>query len=169
MKVGRILKLAGLNYINSTPPHLRDDLTKQLNVVVSAAETFNAELAVVAADVKLTEEGRGEASRKVAAAALATLQAIENTTLQTLANRTVSLEQTLLTKAISPAPKDPAERLAYELRLQEIRDQLRQLPASERLNAYRTTTDPMMLAAIESAPVTLSETRPGEPASGGFR
>src|SRR5947209_7481175 len=44
--------------------------------------------------------------------------------------------------------------------MQEIRSQLRQLPAEGRLQAYLTSSDPLVLAAIESAPMTLSAARP---------
>ena len=44
--------------------------------------------------------------------------------------------------------------------MQEIRSQLRELPTAERLNVYLTTSDPLTLAAIDTAPPTLSEKRP---------
>lgn len=160
MKAGRILKLAGQNYLNGLAEHHREVATKQLNVVLETAETFNAELAAIQDDDELSPEGRVAESAKVGASALATLKAIETTTIKTLTERAVTLEQSLFKRATPPPPKDPAERLAYELRLQEIRSQLRELPASERLNTYRTTTDPVMLAAIESAPMALSAVRP---------
>lgn len=156
MKAGRILKLAGQNYVNSTPEHHREAAVKQLNVVLETAERFNAELAAVQDDDELSPEGRAAESAKVASAALATLNAIEATTIKTLTERTATLEATLLKKVTLPTPKDAA---AHELHLQEIRSQLRELPASERLNVYRTSTDPLVLAAIETAPMTLSEKR----------
>jgi hypothetical protein len=58
------------------------------------------------------------------------------------------------------APRDPAERLTFEANMREIRDQLRSLPASERLAVYRSSQDPLVLAAIDTAPMTLSATRP---------
>jgi hypothetical protein len=160
MKAGRILKLAGNNYISGLAEHHREVAAKQLNVILDAAETFNAELAAVGDDTTLSAKGRIEESRKVAAAALARLAAVESTTIRTLTERAASLEQSLLKKTTPPPPKDAAERMAYELRLQEVRNQLRELPAADRLNLYRTTTDPTMLAAIETATMALSAARP---------
>jgi hypothetical protein len=159
MKAGQILKLAGQNYVNSCPEHLREGLIKQLNVVLSTADTFNEELSANAKNSELSPEGRSAGSARVAASALATLKAVETTTIKTLTERAVSLEQTLLGKVTYTPPKDPAERIAHELHLQEIRSQLRELPAAERLNVYRTSADPLVLAAIETAPMTLSERR----------
>jgi len=161
MKAGRILKLAGQNYISQIPEHLREGLTKQLNVVLSTADTFNADLAVNEQNAELSPEGRSAASVRVAAAALATLQAIEATTIKTLTDRAVSLEKSLLGKVTYTPPTDPAKRIAHESQLQEIRSQLRELSASERLSTYLSTTDPLVLAAIETAPVgVLSAPRP---------
>jgi len=159
MRAGRILKLAGNNYIQGLAEHHREVATKQLNVVLSAAETFNAELAAVGDDTTLSPEGRAEEAKKVATAALAKLASVD-IAVTTLTERTVTLEATLLNRATPPPPKDPAERLAYELHLQEIRSQLRGLSLSERTNVYRTSTDPLVLAAIETAPNTLSAPRP---------
>lgn len=159
MKAGRILKLAGQNYINGLSEHHRESATKQLNVVLAAADTFNTDLAVVSGDAKLTPEGQAEASRRVAAAALATLDAVETTTIKTLTERAASLEKSLLGKVTYHPPEKTAEHLAHEMRLQEIRDQLRQLPLPERTNVYRASTDPLVLAAIETAPNTLSAPR----------
>jgi hypothetical protein len=160
MKAGQVLRLAGQNYLNSIADHHREAATNQLNVVLSAAERFNAELVAVQDDDELSPEGRAAESAKVAAAALATLKAIETTAIKTLTDRAVTLEQSLLKRTTYAPPKDPAERLAHEMTLQEIRSQLRALSAAERLNIYRSTSDPMMLAAIETAPMTLSAQRP---------
>jgi hypothetical protein len=77
-----------------------------------------------------------------------------------LTDRASSIEQALLGKATFTPPKDPAERIAHELQMQEIRSQLRELSASERLNVYLTTSDPLTIAAIETAPMAVSEKRP---------
>jgi hypothetical protein len=160
MKAGQILKLAGQNYIDNLPAHLRDGAIKQLNVVVQAADTFNADLDAAAANRDLSPDGRSATKARVAASALATLAAIETTTIKTLTERAASLEQALLAKVTYTPPTDPGERLALEMRLREVRDQLRQLPMEERANVYRTTTDPLALAAIDTATPTLSAPRP---------
>ena len=66
----------------------------------------------------------------------------------------------MLAKVTPPAPEDPAERIAHELALREIRDAMRGLSASERLAAYLSTNDAMVRAAVETAPATLSAPRP---------
>ncbi len=160
MKAGNVLRLAGQNYINNLPAHLRDSATAQLNVLVQTADTFNANLAAAQANRDLSPEGRAAACGRVAASALATLAAVEGTTIKTLAERAASLEQALLAKTSYKAPTDPVDALRHELRLQEIRDQLRALPQAERANVYRTTTDPIIIAAIDTATPTLSAPRP---------
>jgi hypothetical protein len=59
-----------------------------------------------------------------------------------------------------------AERLAYEIRLAEIRAELKSLPPEARFDQAIRTNDPMVLDAILSAPPTLTtaQARPGEKA-----
>jgi hypothetical protein len=159
MKAGNVLKLAAPSYVSNHPEHLRNDIIDNLNVLLTSAETFNTDLAAAQANTTLSAEGRTAAAARVAAAALATLTAIENTTIKKLTDHATSLEVSLLNKATYIPPKDPAERIAHELHLQEIRSQLRLLPLAERTNVYRTSTDPLVLAAIDTAPMTLSAPR----------
>lgn len=159
MRAGNILKLAGPNYVERTPEHLRDAMIETLNKVHAAADTFNRGVAANGANGNLSEKGRAEGRKAVAVSALAALSAVEANTVKPLADRAAAIEKSMLGKATYTPPKDPAERISHELHLQEIRSQLRELPASERLVVYQTTTDPMVLAAIESAPMTLSAPR----------
>lgn len=158
MKAGTILKLAGQNYINGLPAHLREGAIKQLNVVVQTADAFNADLATAESNPDLSVDGRAATRARVAASALATLAAID-ATIKTLTERAASLEQSLLAKVTCTPPTDPTERISHELRLQEIRSVLCQLPMAERAHLYRQTVDPMIIAAIDTATVTLSATR----------
>jgi hypothetical protein len=160
MKAGNLLKLAAPVYVNNHAEHLRNDMVETLNVLLSAAETFNHDLAVVQADRNLSPDGKNAARVRVAAAALATLTAIESTTIKKLADHASALESSLRGKHTYAPPKDAAERVSHDLRLQEIRNQLRQLTQAERVNLYRSTTDAMILAAIDTAPPTLSAARP---------
>lgn len=159
MKAGNILKLAGPSYVEQLPAHLRDGVIETLNKVHAAADSFNSEMAATAANGNLSETGRAEGTKALAVTALGRLSAVE-AMVQTLTDRATSIEKSLLSKATYTPPTDPAERISHELHLQEIRNQLRELPASERLVMYQTTSDPLVLAAIESAPMTLSAPRP---------
>jgi hypothetical protein len=159
MKAGNILKLAGPNYIDRLPEHLRDGAIETLNKVHSAADKFNEELAANEANVNLSEEGRVGGGKAVAAKAFGRLNAVE-ATVKTLTDRATSLEKTLLARVVPTPPKDPADRVGYEFQVRETRDQLRGLSADERLNIFRTTDDPAMLAAFEGAPMTLGKERP---------
>lgn len=159
MKAGTILKLAGPNYVDRLPEHLRDGAIETLNKVHAAADAFNAELAANDTNGNLSARGRVDGMKAVAVSAFARLSAVE-TTIKNLTDRAASLEKTLLSKATYTPPTDPAERISHELHLQEIRSQLRELPLLERTTIYQTTPDPLVLAAIESAPMTLSAKRP---------
>ena len=160
MKAGNLLKLAGTTYVNNQSEHLRPGVIDTLTIVNNVAETFNAELAATIADTNLSPQGRVTGGKRVAMSALARLNALETTTIKNLNDRAITLERTLLGKASFTPPTDPAERISHELRMQEIRSQLRELPASQRLSVYLTTSDPLTLAAIETAPPTLSAKRP---------
>jgi hypothetical protein len=155
-KAGTILKYSAPGFIASHAAHLQEGIIKTLNDVRAAADAFNTELSANRADKLLSPDGRVAGGKKVASAALAKLQAIETTVIKPLADRAATLEKSLLAKVTYTPPTDPAERLSHELRLQEIRSQLRDLPALERLHVYRSTDDPLTLAAIETAPPMLS-------------
>jgi len=159
MRAGTILKLAAPGYVESQAEHLRSDLIDNLNVVLAAAHDFNEGLEKVKADEDLSPQGRSAAGVRVAAAAFATLNAMESTTIKRLADHAASIENAIVSK-VTHRPTDPSERISHELHLQELRSQLRQLPMEQRTNVYRTATDPLVLAAIDTAPMTLSETRP---------
>lgn len=159
MKAGTILKLAGQNYVDRLPEHLRDGAIETLNKIHSAADKFNEELAANETNPNLSAEGRVDGSKAVAAKAFGRLNAVE-ATVKTLTDRATSLEKTLLARVVPSLPKDPAERISHEFRVREVRDQLRGLSADERLNIFRTTDDPTMLAAFEEAPMTLGKERP---------
>jgi hypothetical protein len=160
MKAGKILKIAAPGYVDSHAEHLRNDLIDNLNILLSTAETFNADLAATEENRELSPQGRTAAGVRVAASALATLNAIETTTIKNLTDRATLVEKSMLGQVMFTPPKDPAERIAHEMALQEIRSQLRELSAAERLSTYFTSTDPLTLAAIDTAPMTLSAKRP---------
>lgn len=157
---GTVLKLAFPTYVNNQPEHLREGVIEILDQIKHAAEAFNFELHTTANDQNLSNQGRAAGAKRVALSALAKLNRVEMTTIKNLTDRAASLEQGLLGKASFTPPKDIADRLCHEMRMRELRDQLRELPATERLSVYLTTSDPLTLAAIETAPMTLGAERP---------
>jgi hypothetical protein len=157
-KVGNILRLAAPSYVENLPERLRDDAIKTLNRVFAAAASFNAEMDASSVDTTLTPQGRAVRSSKASASAIAQLDAVVGE-VKKLTDRATALETTLRAKATYTPPKDPAERVAHEAQLREIRDSLRGLSAMERLHVYRSSSDSLVLAAIEGAPSTLSENR----------
>jgi hypothetical protein len=58
-------------------------------------------------------------------------------------------------------PSDPAERVAYELKLGEIRAELRPLDPIKRAAVYQAAEDPLVLDAIEGAPPSLVQSDAG--------
>jgi len=153
--VGTILTIAGPSYISNLAEHQRQDAIDVLNAIHASAASFNDERSATDADQNLTPQGRSAASAKTSASALAQLEAIETTTIKKLTDRATSIEQSLRAKVAHAAPKDAA----HEAQLREIRDSLRGLSASERVNVYRGSHDPLVLQAIETAPQTLSANR----------
>src|SRR4051812_1419488 len=105
MKAGTILKLAAPSYVSNHAEHLRNDITDNLNVLLTTADTFNTDLATAQADRTLSAEGRLAAAARVAAAALATLTAVETTTIKKLTDHAASLENGMLNKIMHAAPK----------------------------------------------------------------
>ena len=70
-------------------------------------------------------------------------------------------EDTLFEKVEIQRPTDLAERLAYEFRLREIRDDLRTVDPLERDAIYASSTDPMIIDAVETAPPVLVKAADG--------
>jgi hypothetical protein len=160
VKVGKILALAGDNYIRNLPERLRPVGIETLNKIQATAESFNDEHAAVGADDTLSAEGRAAGITKVAESAFAKLAVVE-ASITTLKDREAALTRTLLGKVTYQPPKDPGERMSQELLFREIRDQLPQLPMSERANIYRTTSDPQVIGAVDTAPMTLASRADG--------
>lgn len=152
-KAGRVLLLAGQSFVDNLPEHHRSTAIPVLNKVLNIAEDWNTTVAMVFEDMTLTSQGQAFHAAKATKAALAALEAIEPET-KKLMDRATSVEKALRAKVATVLPKAVDPDI-----LREVRDGLRQLPRAERLNLYRTTTDPLLLAAIESAPPTLGDPR----------
>ena len=153
-RAGTILKLTAENYVSNLAEHHRPTAITILNNVGTVAADFNVAFDATVADRLLTPEGQAGNIAKAAAAAIASLKAIDADTAK-VTDRAASIEKALLAKHTATLPKD----VPFEA-LREVRDQLRDLSPSERLNIYRSpNTDPLVLLAIESAPPSLGSTR----------
>ena len=152
-KIGNVLRLAAPLYVGSLAEGHRQSAIAVINGALTVAESFGDELRAAAEDRTLTPEGRLLRTQKAKAAALAALDAVEQGAKpKQLADRADAIQKALLAKAVPVIPKDVPQET-----LRGITDQLRTLSADERLNVYRTTTDPLVLAAIETAAPTLDE------------
>jgi soluble lytic murein transglycosylase-like protein len=153
-KAGTILNLAAPAYLDGLPERHRPAAIAILNGILNTAAVWNNEQEASAMDTTLTPQGRAVRAGKATTVALAQLVTVE-TESQKLTARAEAIQKAMLAKVVSVAPKDAAT----ESQMREIREQLRQLPATERLAVYRSTEDPQIVAAIETAPQTLSAPR----------
>ena len=87
---------------------------------------------------------------------LAALVEFEKATVEGVRAHAGSVEVEIGKEVEIRRPSDPADRLAYEMRMQEIRSDLRRLTAEERFIVYSQAADPLVIDAIESAPPTIS-------------
>jgi hypothetical protein len=152
--IGRVLRHAAPLYVESLAEGHRQSAIAVINGALTVAESFVEELRATSEDRTLTPQGRALRTEKARASALAALASVEETAqTKKLNERVDAIDKALLAKAVLVVPKDAASEV------QAIRDQLRQLPHDERLAIYRTTSDPLVLAAIETASPTLNDQR----------
>lgn len=152
--IGNVLRLAAPLYVESLAEGHRQSAIAVINGALTVAASFVEERRATAEDVTLTPQGRALRMEKAKASALAALASVEETAkTKKLTERADAIEKALLAKAVLEFPKDAGTEM------QAIRDQLRQLPHDERLAIYRTTSDPLVLAAIETASPTLNDQR----------
>lgn len=154
-QVGNVLRLAAPLYVESLADGHRPSAITVINSALTVAASFVDELRAASEDRTLTPEGRALRREKAKTAALAALASLEETAqTKKLTERADAIEKALLAKAVPVLPKDLPEEA-----LREIRDQFRGLSADERLAVYRTTSDPLVLAAMETASPTLNAQR----------
>lgn len=153
-QAGRVLRLAAPSFVDNLPEHHRLTAIPLINNALNIADGWNTTVAAIFMDRTLTPEGQAVHAAKATTAALAALDNIDLET-KKVTDRLTGLEKALRAKVAAALPKGVDPEL-----LREVRDDLRQLSRAERLNLYRsTTTDPLVLAAIESAPPTLGDRR----------
>lgn len=137
-----------------------DPRAKQLEGI---AVGFDDAIRKAQANEELNDLGRQRARDKVARDALTQITALETESLRGW--RTIGDQLRAELTQPEPAPTDPTVVLRTELRAREIRDQVRGLDPLVRDLLYETTTDPAVIAALDTAPPALH--RREEP--GGFK
>jgi len=156
--VGDALKISAplsVGNIEQRRPEWAPGARNNLAALQELADGFNREAATIRGDQDLTQSGRFKRTETVARGALAKLAAFEAANVQPLRERVAGLEGSVLKRAVPVRPADAGERLAYELRLVEIRAELRALDPLARAIVYLGTTAPMVIDAIETAPPSL--------------
>jgi hypothetical protein len=144
-----------LELVQKANPAWVPDADKKLSALLDAQMACNDALDATKINPDLSPDGRRKAGLAVGTSLLTkanTWKAVPGA----IADRLKSLWSTALGIAALKPPTDPAERLAFELRQREIRDELRPLDPLQRLLIYFSTNDPEVLAAIETAPPTLT-------------
>lgn len=152
-KAGTVLGLAAQGLVENQPEHHRQSAIGAVNKMFTIADDFNVAVAAAFEDRRLTPEGQALNAAKATAAALAALDGF-NVDIQKLTERAAKVERALRAKVASAIPKDvPPETL------RDVGGELKQLSSAERMSTYRTTNDPVVLAAIETAPPSLGDKR----------
>ena len=128
-----------------------DERVDELSAVV---ELLNRAAAAAAADRNLSADGAASVKAKAAADAIAAIDRWVMPAAQ-LDGRVQAGTAALLAKTAGVPPTDPAERLAFEMRAREIRDEWRRLDPLQRDALYRGTDDAATIDALESAPPVL--------------
>lgn len=123
-------------------------------MVVRVPNAFDSEWEAIQRNQELSVEGRSAAQRRSAGTALDRLAAFQEKTEGVLRSRIATMAGKLASVDFQ-RPTDAGERIAYEIRLGEIRDEVRSRTALERSSIYLRATDPLVLDAMESAPPVL--------------
>jgi hypothetical protein len=156
MKAVEMLRLALAGLVSSVRDEWRADVRARLEELATVGAAFETMRAGIAKDPELTPLGREKATAKAARDAFQQLAAWESANTGRLTDRIAPTEQLVLKRSEVKRPTDPAERIAYELRLGEVRAELRGLDPMQREAIYLSTSDPLIADAIETAPPILS-------------
>src|SRR6185503_10214684 len=92
-------------------------------------------------DGDLSEKGIARANERAARVAQQKIADFERQRLSGNRELQARIGRAMSASAAPKRPTDPAERISYEMRQREIRDELRRLEPLQRLNVYLTTTD----------------------------
>ena len=160
-KASGTLEIALPNYVRSIG-EMRgewiEDTETKLRELLAIATSYDNDVAAARNDPDLSSTGRAREADQVAAGALVKLDEWKKRTVGGLKSHIAGVEQEIFKLATPKRPTDPAERIAYELQLQEIRRDLRQLDDLDRWLLYSSTDDPMIVDAIDTAPPIITKT-----------
>lgn len=141
--------------VERTHPQWVKGLDENFSSLITIAESFERDMETARKNDLLSGLGKSDAVEKAGLTALAKLAVFEQGPLAVVANRTSALSHELTQAAEPKRPSEPTERLVYELRLQEIRAQLRDLDDAQRRAIYTSASDPMVIDAMEMGPPTV--------------
>lgn len=158
-QVSKTLELAVPMHVENVRhafPEWAAGVEKELGQLVGHGELFEQSVAKVEGSGDFTEDGRSRQIQKLADVALTFVKEFENRLVGALDDRRVAMEAELFSNIRPKRPSDPAERLAYELQLQQVRASFAEIPPQERQVAYHGIEDPLVLDAIENSPPVLT-------------
>lgn len=141
------------------------DVATRINALTAIRKEYWAARQRAITDPDANESGRRKAFLKVVEAVRPRVSAFEADTAAKIRDRARTLRATVLRTSTPQAPTDPAERIAYEFRLAAIRDELRKVDPMNRAALYMNSADPLVWAAVETAPPSIEYAAPGNPKS----
>lgn len=161
---GSVLDLYILRAVQSAKegpnPEIAQGLEVTLRVINKISADVEGDNEKFSRDPRLSTQGAFEKLQESGRAALADLDKLEARTMKGLSDNIAQTSEQLLARIAIPRPTDVGERIAMELRMQEIRSELRQITPGERLYVYLTTNDPVVIEAIRTAPPVASKATP---------
>jgi hypothetical protein len=153
MRAVEMLRLSIEGLVRSQPDERRLNVRENLEGLTTIAATFETARAGIARDPELTPLGREKATAKAARDAFQKLAAWEAANVTSLTDRRIApAEALVLGRSEVKRPSDPGERIAYELRVHSLREELRQLDPLAREAIYLSATDPLVVDACETSP-----------------
>jgi len=152
-----------LERIRKAAPAREADADRKLTDLLGISTACKTALDQNKVDPNLSAQGRRNAAEPIARRALQQLADWEAANPDKISDQIRTLWERVLGIAAIKPPTDVAERIAYELRAREVRDQVRKLDSTTRLLLYFSATDPEVIAAFEDAPLTLDHERRDEP------
>jgi hypothetical protein len=150
------MQLTRAKRVSTVKEEFRAGMETQLEELVRIGDTLDRDRNDLRLNRELSVEGQSAADRRIARAALDKVTALDEKTVGVLRTRIASMAARLANVDFR-RPTDPGERIAYEIRLGEIRDEVRERKPMERTLIYMRATDPLVLDALESAPPVLPE------------